>query len=58
MTAERLNAWLSVGDRVCLWILVLGLAALFAWHDREAELNSPTLIAPACVTVPTKGAKP
>lgn len=54
---ERISLWLSVGDRVCLWTLALALVALFIWHDRVADIDSPTLVAPACVTVSTKGAK-
>lgn len=58
MTAERLNAALAVGDRVCLWLLVLGLAGVLAWFAVDADRHSPTLIAPACYDVPVKGAKP
>lgn len=54
MTRERIETWLSVGDRLVLWGLVAALAAAFLWHDRLAELSSPTLISPVCVDVPTK----
>ena len=57
MSRERIETLLTVGDRLVLWGVVVALIALFWWHDKEAETNSPTLIAPACVTVATKGAK-
>jgi len=54
---QRLNAVLAVGDRICLWVLVLGLAGVLAWFAGDADRHSPTLIAPVCVDVPAKGAK-
>ncbi len=58
MTAERLNAALAVGDRLVLWVLVLGLAGVLAWFAVDADRPSPTLIAPVCYDVPAKGTKP
>lgn len=55
MTADRLNTILSVGDRICLWLLVLGLAGAFIWFAVDADRNSPTLISPVCVDTPSKG---
>lgn len=52
---ERLQVWLHAGDRLVLWTLALALVGLFIWHDKNAEANSPTLIAPTCVTIPTRG---
>ena len=57
MTHERLNAVLAIGDRVCLWILVAGAAWTLSFIATQAELHSPTLIAPICIDVPTKAAK-
>ena len=57
MTRERIETLLNVGDLLVLWGVVAALVTLFWWHDRESETNSPTLIAPACVSVPTKGSK-
>ncbi len=55
MAADRLNTILSVGDRICLWLLVLGLAGAFIWFAVDADRNSPTLISPVCVDTPSKG---
>lgn len=55
MTAyPKLDAAMAVGDRVVLWIGLLGLIALLAWQIRETETNSPTLISPTCVTTGAK----
>lgn len=57
MTGERATFWLNVGDRVALWLLVI----VGAWTLRElalrADRDPPSLIAPACITAPSKGAK-
>lgn len=57
MTHPKLDAALSIGDRIALWILV----AVAAWTLRElalrADRDPPSLIAPVCVSTPSKGAK-
>jgi hypothetical protein len=58
MTPERINSALAVGDRICLWLLVLGFAGAFIWFAVAADRASPTLISPVCVDTPVKGAKP
>ncbi len=55
---EKLDAALAIGDRLVLWLLVLGLASVVGWMALDAERNSPTLIAPTCVTVEAKVVKP
>lgn len=60
MTPERLNHFLSIGDRLVLWLLAVGLAGAFVWHDYEAEHNSPLTLdpSPACYVVPAPKGKP
>lgn len=57
MTGERLTVILNVGDRIALWLLVLVGAWTLRTLALRADRDPPSLIAPACVTVPTKGAK-
>lgn len=57
MTHPKLDAALTIGDRIALWLLVV----VAAWTLRElairADRDPPSLIAPACVTTPAKGGK-
>lgn len=57
MTHERINAMLSVGDRICLWILVAGAAYTLGFLAIRADRDPPALISPACITTPTKAVK-
>lgn len=54
MSESRVTAWLAIGDRVVLWLLVCGFAGAFIYFAIAADRHSPTLIAPACLDVKAK----
>lgn len=58
MTGERLNAVLSVGDRVCLWLAVAAAIGVLSALALRADRDPPSLISPVCVTTPSKAGKP
>ncbi len=57
MTGERLTVILNVGDRIALWLLVLVGALTLRTLALRADRDPPSLIAPACISIPSK-AKP
>lgn len=57
MTHERINTALNIGNHLCLWLLVVGAAWTLSTLALRADRDPPALIAPACITTPTKAAK-
>lgn len=51
----KLDATMAVGDRVCLWVVVLIACGMMSVLAVRADRDPPSLIAPACITIPTKG---
>ena len=49
MTADKLNAILAIGDRLVLWLLVLGLCAALVYVDVLAQRDTHLLPAPCGV---------
>lgn len=50
MTDSRVNVWLAIGDRICLWLLVCGFAGAFIYFAIDAERHSPPTLDPTIQT--------
>ena len=58
MSGERVAMILTVGDRLALWVLVVVAALTLRTLALRADRDPPSLIAPACVSTPSKVVKP
>ncbi len=58
MMNDRANLAFAIFDRLAPWVLAGFLAYIVGTLALRADRDPPALISPACVTTPSKGAKP